>query len=299
MKPLVACKSNTYSQYGEDGVIAEILSRISSTFDIDHWCCEFGAWDGLHLSNTARLIKEENYKAVLIEGEKKRLKDLQSNFPQEGVIKICSFVTTEGPTSINQILERTNIPINFDFLSIDIDGMDYHILKSLKYQPKLISIEYNPTIPNSIIFVQENNPKIKQGASARSILDLGKSMGYTVIAATDCNLFLLKNEYLSLFTIDLKTLEDLNPKGNDPQVIFSGYDGTLLSNKPNIILNWHGTFSLTKTQILPKYLRKFSGDYTVTQRRLFECFKILKSEYKASKILKDILGRILSKIKNN
>jgi hypothetical protein len=86
MKSLEEFRSNTYSQAGEDGLISEILSRISTSYDIDHWCCEFGAWDGLYLSNTARLIREDKYNAILIEGDKKKLKDLQFNFPQDNII---------------------------------------------------------------------------------------------------------------------------------------------------------------------------------------------------------------------
>ena len=290
MRQLGDFAADTYSQFGEDGLISEILSRISSTFTVDLWCCEFGAWNGLNGSNTAKLIREKGYSAVLIEGEKKRAKDLEMNFPQNNVIKICSFVTVEGRTSIDNILSKTDIPINFDFLSIDIDGMDYFMLQSLtRFKPKLICVEYNPTIPNSIFFVQEPNEKIKQGSSAKAILELGRTKGYTAICATHCNILLLKNKYVSLFTSDLKSLEELIPKGNDMQVIFSGYDGTLLSNKPDIYLGWHGPFKLQNVQILPKYLRKYSGDYTRTQRILFSLFYLLK--YDKKKLKDKILSR--------
>jgi len=150
-------------------------------------------------------------------------------------------------------------------------------LQSLKkFRPKLISIEFNPTIPNSIFFVQDKNSKIKQGSSPKAIWDLAKSKGYTVIAATDVNLFLLDDKYLDLFLADLKPIEVLIPHSNDPQIIFSGYDGTILSNKPNIRLGWHGEFPLSRFQILPRYLRKYSGDYNLPQRKLFMVFFLLK-----------------------
>lgn len=60
--------SNIYSQTGEGGVIAKILAMLPET---DHWCVEFGAWDGLFLSNVRRLIEENDYSAILIEGDKK------------------------------------------------------------------------------------------------------------------------------------------------------------------------------------------------------------------------------------
>ncbi len=43
----------------------------------------------------------------------------------------------------------------FDFLSIDIDGCDYHIFEQLElFTPKIICIEFNHMIPNEVEFVQ-------------------------------------------------------------------------------------------------------------------------------------------------
>ena len=45
-----------YSQFGEDGIINEILNRIKSE-NLDKYCVEFGARDGVSDSNTYNLIK--------------------------------------------------------------------------------------------------------------------------------------------------------------------------------------------------------------------------------------------------
>ena len=92
MKNLSDYSDNTYSQYGEDGIIEEILNRIENKYSLDNWCVEFGAWDGIYLSNTCRLIRERNFNAVLIEGDKNKVKELEVNFPQENVFKICKFI---------------------------------------------------------------------------------------------------------------------------------------------------------------------------------------------------------------
>ncbi len=307
MIPLKEFKSNSYSQKGEDGLISEILRRIALSYDLNLWCCELGAWDGKYLSNCAKLIEEHQYRAVLIEADKKRFKELEINFPLESIIKLNSYVTTQGETSLDRILTQTHIPINFDFLSIDVDGMDYHILNSLQiFRPKLICVEFNGTIPNSVNFVQSDNPKIKQGSSAKAIWQLATSKQYTPIAATDWNLFLLDNYYLSLFSEDIESIESMIPKGNDPQIIFSGYDGSILSNKPHISLGWHGDFPLQKIQIIPKNLRNYSGYYNLTQRKLFKIFfwlkrgrliDIINSEKKLSKIrmrIKTLLKQLVN-----
>jgi hypothetical protein len=51
---------NICSQYGEDGIIEEILSRFGGASGLDDWCVKFGAWDGVYLSNTCNLIKNKN-----------------------------------------------------------------------------------------------------------------------------------------------------------------------------------------------------------------------------------------------
>ena len=65
---------------------------------------------------------------------------------------------TEGDR-LHDILSHTPIPHDFDLLSVDIDGADYHLWDSLPppplgYAPKVVVIEFNPTIPNNILYVQ-------------------------------------------------------------------------------------------------------------------------------------------------
>ena len=53
-------KKNFYSQNGEDGIILEVLKRLKIK-NKELWCCEFGAWDGIHGSNTFNLVKNNIY----------------------------------------------------------------------------------------------------------------------------------------------------------------------------------------------------------------------------------------------
>ncbi|HEY5994819.1 MAG TPA: FkbM family methyltransferase [Gallionellaceae bacterium] len=267
-------QQNTYSQNGEDGVIAEILHRISKQSNLDKWCVEFGAWDGVHLSNTCKLIREEGYSAILIEGDPKRVEQLKKNLPQENVIKICRFISFEGKNTLDDVLSDTPIPHDFDFLSIDIDGVDYHIFDSLKkYRPKIICIEFNPTIPNAVDFVQPKDFLIKQGSSAKAISRLAREKGYDLVSVVSCNLILVRNDLTKFVINTTPKLEDLNPQGNDPQYIFVGYDGTILSNKDAIDLAWHGLeVPLSKIQFLPKFLRICACDYSTLKKALLGCF---------------------------
>ena len=151
-----------YSQFGEDGIIEEIFKRLDSKIKLDRWCCEFGAWDGVYLSNTCHFIRNLGFNAILIEANKNKVSELNKNFPSDNVLKIQKTVTFQGSNSLDNIFSETVIPLNFDFLSIDIDGADYHIFDSIKkYKPKVVCIEFNPLIPNSVEYVQPKDMKIK------------------------------------------------------------------------------------------------------------------------------------------
>lgn len=270
-----AFKKNITSQYGEDGIIEEILSRIDESRNrSERYCVEFGAWDGKYLSNTYSLIADKNYRAVLIEADPAKFKVLCENIPQPAVTKINEFVTFEGNTTLDSILSRTDIPINFDVLSIDIDGNDYHILESLrKYRPIVICIEFNPTIPNEVAYVQPRDFKIKRGASARAIALLASGMGYAVVASTECNLILLDRTYLSnVGLLREPTLEEVRDDANSRIYVFCGFDGSILLSRP-FRMPWNGIMVTGENlQQLPSTLRRFPDDYNFLRKVGFYLF---------------------------
>ena len=75
---LLDFRKNKTSQFGEDGIIEKILDILPK--EANPWCVEFGAWDGLFCSNTNSLITEEGFQAVLIEGDEKKIPDLEKTF---------------------------------------------------------------------------------------------------------------------------------------------------------------------------------------------------------------------------
>lgn len=299
LKSLDSYRRSSYSQFGEDGIVAEILRRLGAQMSLDMWCAEFGAWDGVYLSNTCRLIRESGYNAVLIEGDPERVEELTRNFPQSHVRKICRFVDFEGANTLDAIFSGTEIPRFFDFLSIDVDGVDYHIFDSLKlYAPKVVCIEFNPTIPNAVDFVQAKDFKVKQGSSAKAIARLAREKGYALVAATACNLIFVDARYMHLVCPIEATLEDVNPQGNHPQYIFTGYDGTILSNKEEIVLNWHSLpVPISKIQFLPRGLRKFYGDYSNARWIYFALFMVARMPRQIFRYRKEAMDRLLNEVR--
>lgn len=263
---------NDYSQFGEDGIVEAILDLIP---DKNNWCVEFGAWDGVHLSNTYSLIKNKSYKSVLIEADKEKFQDLRRNLAGFESFLINEFVTFDGEHTLDKLLGRTPIPTDFDFLSIDIDGNDYHILDSLtNYRPKVICIECNPTIPNDVSYVQPRDFNVKHGSSARAIYELALGKGYQLAASTTCNLILVGKPYWSALGLETANLAEIRDDSSARVFMFAGYDGSVHLSKPLELL-WHG-FSADESwfQVLPRSLRRFSSDYSLVERILFALFTL-------------------------
>ena len=262
-----------YSQFGEDGIVQEIIKRIGEK-NLDKWCVEFGAKDGISDSNTYNLIKNLDYNAVLIEGDKKFFNELKRNIKSDKVVKLNKLVSFEGSNKLENILQDTKIPKNFDFLSIDIDGCDYHIFEQLElFTPKIICIEFNHMIPNEVEFVQSKNFALKQGSSPKSLINLAKLKNYHLVANTLTNLFFVHESIKDFVLEENINLEIIRNDENVKNLIFSGYDGTLFTTKP-VEISWHKIKVENKNlQILPKYLRKFPGDYNLVDKVIFYIFR--------------------------
>lgn len=212
-------KNNIYSQFGEDGIIEKIFNIIKPEFNT---CIEFGAWDGIHLSNCANLIKNKKWNGVLIESDESRYLDLKKNYKESTCIN--EFVDNKS-NSLYNILDKYKLSKNVDLLSIDIDGNDYYILESLLIRPKLIIIEYNPTIPYWIDVYQtiDNN----FGSSPLALKRLAEHKGYKLISATDVNMFFIEEKYFNLFDDFETNLSEIICKDHY-NFIYTGYTGNFI-----------------------------------------------------------------------
>lgn len=251
--PLLSFSKNIYSQAGEDGIIEEICKIIP---EIPRIFCEFGAWDGTHLSNCAHLAQNKDWEGLFIEGKPDRYQDLVKTYTNNPKITcLNAWVTSHGPHSLDAIL-ASYMQSRIGILSIDIDGNDYHVWRALHQKPTLVVIEINPTIPNDVIFVQSNNPSINQGSSLRAMQLLGLQKGYELICCTSLNAFFIDSEYFARFNIDNSNLEKLYiPKQNGR--IFHGYDGTVFVIGMDRIIWKNKAVSSEDFQVLPDAMRFF------------------------------------------
>jgi hypothetical protein len=288
---LLQFKDDIHSQSGEDGIIKKILEVLQEK---DRWCVEFGAWDGIYLSNTRNLIERLGYSAILIEGSERKYEALKENCAEyNNVTAINQFVGFSDKNNLDEILKDTPIPLDFDFLSIDVDGNDYHIWKAMsQYRPKLVCIEYNPTIPTEIKFIQEPDPSVNQGASLMALVELGKEKGYELVAVLPTNSFFIKSEYFPLFRIQNNSPVILRKSLDVITYLFSGYDGKMFLHGSKK-LPWHGIeINESKIQQLPKFLQKYPRNYTKIEKLFFVIHKLITRPHTT---VKRIICRLTNK----
>ena len=187
-----------YSQDGEEGILKYILDRLPQ---VDKCCVEFGAWDGKHLSNTFNFVENDNYRAIYIEGDREKYQTLVDSMARYNVMPVNAWVDFET-NNLEDILDQQNYAINFDLLSIDIDGYDYQVFKSMKkYQPKIVIIEFNAFIKPEVESIHHGESAIvgTSGSSILSITNLALEKGYFPVCVTGSNVIFVDNQYADLF----------------------------------------------------------------------------------------------------
>ena len=165
--------ANTYTQFGEDGLIQACLERIGET---NRQCFEVGAADGLFFSNTLRL-REQGWRAVLIEAEDQAFSKLWTRYGRES---ICIHATaTDLDTQIPEHFSRTP-----DLGIIDIDGQDYWLWHDMEnIRPRIMLVEIHPPDVWAAIPKRSGNGQ----AGLNAIEKLGTDKGYQLVATTHCN----------------------------------------------------------------------------------------------------------------
>lgn len=200
---LVNYKKNFYSQNGEDGILIYILDWLrSNNVPVGKWCCEFGAWDGKHLSNTFNLVESFNWSSVYIEGDFVKFQDLLKTVTCHPSIQpINKYVAPnrKSDDSIDSLLSTTDIPCDFDILSIDIDSYDLEIWETMEaYRPKIVIIEINSYIPPGILWRHDN--KSMDGNSFSSTLEVAKVKSYQLVCMTG-NLIFVDTKYIKFMNL--------------------------------------------------------------------------------------------------
>ena len=204
------------------------------------------------------------------------LKTFEGNDRSKPINAIVGF---EKENCLDRHLAATEIPTNFDLLSIDIDGNDYHVWECLqKYKPKVVVIEYNPTIPNTVEFVQPRDMSITQGSSILSMTKLAGSKRYELVAVTHANAIFVDSKYFDSFGISDNSVDVMRTDTSLITHIFSGFDGTVFIRGYGR-LPWQDiSYKESRVQQLPKWARKRVGDRNIFRKKLGKIFRRLRKK---------------------
>ncbi len=253
-------EKNIYSQFGQDGVLEEVLSKICPLENINAF--EVGGWDGVKLSNICNLAVNHNSNCIFVEANKKKylqiLENHKSRINKNKVFAFNEYLTAKGGSSAGNLIKKAGIK-ELDFISIDVDGMDYFIFRDLDISPKVILIEFNQTFHSDIEFIQEEDPSLNFGASSTAIAKLAIKKGYSIIHYFECDLLLVRNDLLE--KMHFKTIPYQEITSKHYSYIGFGYDAKMFSfgfgEKKGPYCPWEKNLkiSTTKFQALPSFLQ--------------------------------------------
>ena len=187
---------DVYSENGEDGINQSIFDHLGITSGT---VLEIGAWDGFFSSNCANLwSKNKNYNAVLIESTSRLNLSLQNEY--NNIACFQELISIDN--TLENIIDESKFKVtndNFVLASIDVDGDDLNVAKSLgKYKPIVLIIEPNGDV------IQKSNPS---GSSIKELIDFGSDIGYDFIGMSGYvgkhsgNVYLIRKDYKDKFDI--------------------------------------------------------------------------------------------------
>lgn len=185
---LMGKQRNVTSQFGEDGLIAAVFSKIGET---NRWCFEVGAADGLFYSNT-KSLRDAAWNAVLIDADEQLVRKCREY--ESSQVHVVHERIASG--SLDAILARCGSPANPDLGVIDIDGQDYWAWKGLVARPRVMLVEYGYWNPPDRIPQPHEGTEAQAGLGA--IVELGKAKGYVALATTICNVLFVDRKAWAL-----------------------------------------------------------------------------------------------------
>ena len=194
------------SQNNEDGIINYIFDKLK----IDKLNFIEIGFD-YYQNNSLGILNKCN-KGLFIDGDNKKVIILRNVlklfYPKTKITVQNALVDIDN---INKIKEKNfNDEEEIDFLSIDVDGIDYYLLKQINFEPKLICIEYNfwfgkdlsCAVPYEKNYVLDSLSDYV-GASLKALTELANSKGYHLIAIDSActNAFFIRDDFKHHFEI--------------------------------------------------------------------------------------------------
>jgi hypothetical protein len=248
---------NYFSRYGEDGIVEALLPHLGVT---SKYFIEVGAGDGLTFSLSRNLLANHHWKGLQLENDLSMLDRLKINTAGHRAKIISEPYSLSGEHTLESIFEQNDVPLEPDVMILKVYGMEYFLWESVtRYSPKMVVVQFNPTISNDVKFIQEKDFSVHHGCSLKAFCDLAHYKDYELVAVTLETAIFVKRKY----TYRLLEVYGLQHSDIDEMFIpitmkwFQLYDGTIVSHGLSRLM-WHGLrIDEEKLQVVPKSLRTF------------------------------------------
>lgn len=219
-----------FSQFGDDGIIQWLVNLLpipNKTF------IEFGV-ENYREANTRFLLVNNYWSGLVIDGNIKNIEQIRNDQISTfyDLQSECSFITE---ANINGLIASAKFNSEIGLLSVDIDGNDYWIWKSItEINPIIVIIEYNSlfgfefpyTIAYKADFVRgHSSPFNFYGTSLLSACDLATEKGYSFVGCNSAgnNAYFIRNDFMQYLP---------TPKLTPQQgYVFASFSETWDSNK--------------------------------------------------------------------
>ncbi|MDA7752705.1 hypothetical protein N8895_05400, partial [Candidatus Pelagibacter sp.] len=218
VKKIIETDLKIYSQNGEDGIIDYLLFSLNIE---KPKFIEIGVGDYSE-SNTRFFFERTSGDGLIIDIIDDFEKKVKENVKiWKGNLKILQ--QNIDANNILDTLKNNNFSQKIDLLSLDIDGIDYWILKELpKNFCKILVAEYNPyfgdkfkiTVPNIKNFNRSSYhySNLCFGASLPALIDLLKTKGMDFVGTNlfKNNAFFVNNDFVKM--LNLEKINELDLK---------------------------------------------------------------------------------------
>jgi hypothetical protein len=183
-----------FSQFGEEGIVRRIFAELGTAAG---YCCEFGAWDGVHLSNTHALM-QKGWHGLLIESDGERFSALSKTYRENPRAECLRTLVDGASSSLPRIMRERKLERRLDFVSVDIDGLDYEVFASFTEfpePPRVVCVEaatgHNP---DDTRIVDRAVAATGVGQPLRHFDEIAKRMNYRLVCYLATNAFFMHRD---------------------------------------------------------------------------------------------------------
>lgn len=138
---LTRYEAKVFSQFGEDGVIAELIRRVGAP---GRYFVEFGTEDGQE-TNCRALAEFHGWSGLFMEGDPEKAQQLNDLWSSHDAVRTRQALVY--PDNFNALLDEENVPVEPDIVSIDVDSFEYFLWGALERRPRIMVLEYNGQLP--------------------------------------------------------------------------------------------------------------------------------------------------------